>query len=86
MEITLEQLNKEIEELQLELGDKLKEVKVVLSSPKDNKVIDAINMIFPDLFKGSSSYFVTFAMYLECLKLIRKAGRIKAQTTIARRQ
>ena len=85
MEISLEELTKEIEDLQAELREELKDTKVVLSSVRDSKIIDAINVIFPDKFKGSSSYYITFEMYLQCLKIIRKAGAIKAKTVIASR-
>ena len=85
MEISLEELTQEIEDLQSELKEKLKDTKVVLSPSKDQRIIDAINIIFPDKFKGQSSYYISFDMYIECLKVIRKAGAIKAKTIIAKR-
>lgn len=71
----------ELGELKADLYSRLSGLKVQYSIEDNLDLTKAIEAVFGDEAKANKGY-ITLDMYLYCLKLVRAAGKAKAQSLI----
>ena len=71
-----EDVLKELKAIQSQLYAGLKDIRIAINADKNPEVIEAITAIYgEDFFTGQPT--VSFDMYIQCMKIIKQAGKDK---------
>jgi hypothetical protein len=81
----LDNLYSDINEMQSSLRDQLKDFRVRVNPSEQSDVIDALKNIFPTIdFSKAENQIITFDMFVQCTKVMNKAGYAKAFQTFGK--